>query len=111
MGLSTNLSSPSYGNTVGTAVTLAIGGNGSKRAYFPHSAGTAHGAPPKGPESTLTLRKDQLSPVAIALRLQLRTLTHSSGVQLPTLGCESHTCLRMPTMGGNAMGREEACGC
>ena len=28
------------------AVLLAIGGNGSKRAYFSHSAGTAHGAPP-----------------------------------------------------------------
>ena len=30
-----------YGNTVVTAVTLAIGGNGSKIAYFSHSVGTA----------------------------------------------------------------------
>ena len=35
------------GNTVGPAVTLAIGENGSKIAYFSHSAGTAHGEPPK----------------------------------------------------------------
>ena len=31
---------------MGTAVTLAIGGNGSNIAYLSHSAGTAHGAPP-----------------------------------------------------------------
>ena len=30
-----------------TAVTLALGGNGSKIAYFSHSAHTAHGAPSK----------------------------------------------------------------
>ena len=30
-----------------TAATLAIGENGSKIAYFPHSAGTAHSPPPK----------------------------------------------------------------
>ena len=29
-----------------TAVILAIRENGSKMAYFSHSAGTAHGAPP-----------------------------------------------------------------
>ena len=33
------------GKTVVTAVTLAIGGNGSKMAYLLHSAGTAHGVP------------------------------------------------------------------
>ena len=36
-----NLSSPVSGSTVVTAVTLAIGGNRSKIAYFSHSAGTA----------------------------------------------------------------------
>ena len=41
-----NLSSPAYGNTVGTAVTLAIGGNGCKMAYCSHSAGRTHGVPP-----------------------------------------------------------------
>ena len=46
VGLSKNLSSPAHGNTVVTAVPLAIGENGSKIAYFSHSAGTAHGAPP-----------------------------------------------------------------
>ena len=30
-----------------TVVTLAIRENGSKIAYFSHSTGTAHGAPPK----------------------------------------------------------------
>ena len=45
--LSQNPSSPVYGNTVVTAVTLANGGNGSKIAYFAHSAGTAPGAPPQ----------------------------------------------------------------
>ena len=40
-----------YGNTVIIAVTLAIGGNGSKMAYFSHSAGTAHGAPSESPKS------------------------------------------------------------
>ena len=34
-----------HGNTVVTAVTVAIGENGSEMAYFSHSAGTAHGAP------------------------------------------------------------------
>ena len=29
-------------------MTLAIGGIGSKLAFFSHSAGTAHGAPPEG---------------------------------------------------------------
>ena len=33
LGLSTNLSSPAYGNTVVTAATLAIGENGSKVAF------------------------------------------------------------------------------
>ena len=37
------------GNTVVTAVTLAIRENGSKIAYFLHSARTAHGAPPSKP--------------------------------------------------------------
>ena len=41
-GMSNNLGSPVYGNTVVTAVTLAIGENGSKIAYFSHSAGRAH---------------------------------------------------------------------
>ena len=42
-----------HGNTVVTAVTVAIGENGSKIAYFSHSvrtvaqsARTAHGVPP-----------------------------------------------------------------
>ena len=43
LGLSKNLSR----NTVATAVTLAIRGNGSQEAHFSHSAGTAHGAPPQ----------------------------------------------------------------
>ena len=43
---SKNLSSPAYGNTVVTAVSLAIGGNRFKIAYFSYSVGTAHGAPP-----------------------------------------------------------------
>ena len=33
-------------NTVVIAVTLAIARNGSKIAYFSHSAGTAHSVPP-----------------------------------------------------------------
>ena len=36
-----------YGNAVDTAVTFAIGENGSKMAYFSHSARTAHSAPPE----------------------------------------------------------------
>ena len=35
-----------YGNTVVVAVTLAMGGNRFKIAYFSHSPRTAHGAPP-----------------------------------------------------------------
>ena len=42
-GPSKNLRSP-YGNTVGIAVTLDFGGNGSKVAKFSHSARPAHGA-------------------------------------------------------------------
>ena len=38
LGLSKNPSSPVYGNTVVAAVTSAIRENGSKRAYFSHSA-------------------------------------------------------------------------
>ena len=38
-----------YGNAVVTAVTVAIGGNGSKIVYFSHSARTAPGAPPVAP--------------------------------------------------------------
>ena len=41
-----NLSSPASGSTVAAAVTFGIGQNGSKIAYFSHSAGIAHGAPP-----------------------------------------------------------------
>ena len=40
-----NLSSPVYGNTVVTAVTLAIREDGLTIAYFPHS--TAYGVPPQ----------------------------------------------------------------
>jgi hypothetical protein len=36
-GMSKTLSNPACGTTVVTAVTLAIGGNGSKIAYFLHS--------------------------------------------------------------------------
>ena len=46
LGLSKNLSSPVYGNTVLTAVTLAIRENGSNIAYF-RTAHAAHGAPPE----------------------------------------------------------------
>ena len=47
--VSENLCIPVSGNTVVTAVTLAIGENGSKIVDFSHSAGTAHGAeqPPR----------------------------------------------------------------
>ena len=34
-----------HGNTVVTAVTLAIEGNAAKIAYFPNGVGTAHGVP------------------------------------------------------------------
>ena len=37
-GLRKNLSSPAYGNTVATVVTLAVRENGSKIAYVSHSA-------------------------------------------------------------------------
>ena len=48
------------GNTVGTAVTLAIGENGSKIAYFSHSACTVREQrtlrPLNRPPNTTTLR-------------------------------------------------------
>ena len=60
-----------YGNTVVTVFTLAIGQNGSKIAYFSHSAGTVHGAPPPKTTSALLARNDMqhltslLAPVAL----------------------------------------------
>ena len=55
-----------YGDTVVTAVTLAITGNGSTVAYFApqrgNSAGTAHGAPPDGPLEMVLLTPPQHTP-------------------------------------------------